>query len=247
MRGLVPSLTVGAFAALVTGAAVLSATTAPTQLDAARAALPSNDPAAFAELSGVVGRTLVASSFTVVYQVEGGPYDKIVYQAPNRIAEFSSPSVILNVGIGTSIYTYLSALGGISGGCSGWVKSSPTLKGTGLYGGVLEGLTLLRSPTIRVQQITPTRFQAESANGTRSPKGFSYPSGVLKLVATIQVSHGFVVDEYLITIGPAPVDNLRESVRYSAFDSSPPVTAPPADEVREQAPGVPVCESSSTG
>ena len=247
MRRLVPWLTVGAFAALVTGAAVLSATTTPSQLDVARAALPSNDPAAFAQLSGVAGRIVAASSFTVVYQFKGAPYDKAVYQAPNRIAEFSSPSVILNVGIGASVYTYLPSLGGLSGGCSGWIKSTLTPKATEPYDGVLEGLTLLRSPTVRVQQITPSRFRAESAYATHSPKGFPYPPGVLKLVATIQVSGGFVVEEHVVTTGPAPVDNQREDVRYSAFDSSPPVTAPHADVVHEQTPGAPLCESSSTG
>jgi hypothetical protein len=74
--------------------------------------------------------------------------------------------------------------------------------------------------------MTPAHFQVESAYATHSPKGFLYPSGVLRLVATIQVRGGFVVDEHVVTTGPAPVDNQRENVRYSAFDSSPPGDGP---------------------
>jgi hypothetical protein len=163
-----------------------------------------------------------ARGFIVVYQVRGAPYDKAVYQAPNRIAEFSSPSVIVNVGIGASLYSYLQTLSGLSGGCSGWIESTLTPKATEPYDAILDALTILRSPTINVQRISLTRFQVESVFATHSPKGFPYPPGVAKFVATVRIRHGFVVDERVVTSGPAPVYNQRENVRYSAFDSSPP-------------------------
>ena len=161
MRRLLPWLTVGMLVALVTGAAVLSTTTAPSQLDVARGALPSNDPVAFAELSGAIGRTVGASSFTVVYRSKGDPYAKAVYQAPNRIVEFGPSSVIRTVGIGASMYFYLPA-GPLAGppaafgappgavGCSGWITSPLPPRTTEPYDDALFLLTPLRGPTIRV-------------------------------------------------------------------------------------------------
>ena len=235
MRGAraIPWLAVGALVALMAGAGALSVLTAPSQLDVARSTLPANNPAALVTLFNAIDRTLAVTSLTATIRFKGAPPDQIIYQAPNRVEGFASTSVTM-VEIGSTIYTKLPAgfttlPNGTS--CSGWVASTLPRHSAALFGREEIGLTMFPNAPTNVQKITPSRFQAESVYATHLPKWLASSPSIVMLVTTIEVSHGLVVAEKWSATGPKPFGNQRADVQYSEFNSSPPVTAPPAKDI----------------
>jgi hypothetical protein len=221
--------------ALTGGAAGWSVATSASIPD--WAALPTNNPAAIASLHQATYATLNSRSFTMTGSTYGPPSGwigfssqqppplvrntfRIVYQAPNRYDLINSTPKQEVRSIGTTAYTR-------TGSSSMWTASGAvglltTLTSTTWLPELLDGTVQQWGDTYRITYRTNPQDSGENV----LPEMY---------VFTATVQDGKVVSEegirtiYLPGLPNGLAD--RVDITYSAFGTSPPVTAPRASEV----------------
>jgi hypothetical protein len=212
-------------AGLSAGIAAFSVSTAPaTPLEPA---LPPNDPSAALLVHLAVVRTLAVRSFTMVSREtssnsSGQGVQTIVYQAPDRVDV--SGGGIQQVFVGSTTYFKVPVGSPLSGPGGEWTKtSSPSRIGVTL---AQEWLMFVSDPD-SVQRVAPDVFRVETVRAVAAaPRPFTIPAGYAEVVLTVTIRRGKVLGERGTFSAPGLHEDASESVAYSRFDSSPPVTTP---------------------